>query len=141
MKKIINQKRYDTNTAKKCAEWENTPYVTDFHHISETLYQKQTGEFFLHGEGGPASKYAESAGLNSWTGGERIMPMSYTEAQKWAEEHLNGEDYEKIFGDVEEDDSKVTVTLSLPKTVVEKLKRMASQTGQTQSEIIANLIK
>jgi len=55
MKKIINGKRYDTETAQLIgsASYSNR---TDFRFWSEELYRKKTGEFFLYGEGGPASK-------------------------------------------------------------------------------------
>lgn len=141
MKKIIGGKRYDTDTATKLGTWDNNYGVTDFHYCEETLYQKKTGEFFLHGSGNAASKYAEPVGSNSWSGGKRLMPMSFKEAQQWAEEHLSADEYESIFGEVAEDDSKVTITLSLPKSAAEKLKRLASQTEKTQSEIIADMIK
>ena len=73
MKKIINGKRYDTETANLCG---NTSYSYrgDFHFWREELYQKRTGEFFLYGEGGPMTKYSVSTGQNTWSGGEKIIP-------------------------------------------------------------------
>lgn len=140
MKKIISQKRYDTETAKKCGAWESTPYKTDFHWYQETLYQKKTGEFFLHGEGNAASKYAESIGNNTWAGGEELIPLSYKAAQEWAEQNLSGDEYERIFGEVTEDETKTFVTLSLPTHAVTKLKQLAAKTGKTQADIVADLI-
>ena len=63
---------------------------------------KKTGEFFLYGEGGAMSKYTKSCGDNSWTGAEEIIPMTEEEARKWVEKHGDGDDYEEIFGEVEE---------------------------------------
>lgn len=140
MKKIITGKVYDTNTAKELASWENTPDVRDFSRFVETLYQKRTGEFFIHGVGGPSSRYAVSAGLNCWSGGEKIIPMSYDAARDWAEDHLDADDYEAIFGEVSEDDSRVTVTLSLSASAVETAKRAASQAGMNLSAYIESLI-
>lgn len=140
MKKIINGKRYDTNTAKELG-YDSYSNRSDFSYWCETLYRKTTGEFFLHGEGGPNSRYAESVGLNSWTGGERIMPMSLEEAQKWAEEHLDGDEYEKIFGIVEETAEKRTVTFSLTETAIEKIARLAAENGCTKSEVIEKLLR
>lgn len=60
MKKIINGKVYDTETAKILGTWSSPVFVTDFSYYTETLHQKRTGEFFLFGEGGPMSKYAMS---------------------------------------------------------------------------------
>lgn len=139
MKKIINGRRYDTETAKFLGE-DSYSNWGDFHFWEETLYQKRTGEFFLHGVGGPASKYAETVGQNQWTGGEKIIPLKFEKAREWAENHLEADDYEDIFGPVEEDDSKKLISLSLPTTAVETLKRLASETGKSQSELVAEMI-
>ena len=101
MKKIIKGKKYDTETAKLVGS-ASYSYPGDFQHWVETLYLKKTGEFFLHGVGGALSKYSQSAGGNTVTGGEAIIPLSPEEAKAWAEKHLEVEEYEKIFGEVEE---------------------------------------
>lgn len=139
MKKIICGKRYDTNTAKEigCDSYSNP---RDFEHWSEELYQKRTGEFFLYGKGGPMSKYAEITGQSEWAGGEKIIPLSFDKARDWAEKHLGGDEYEEIFGPVEEDDSRRLISLSLPTTAVETLKRLAAESGKSQSELVAEMI-
>ena len=139
MKKTICGKRYDTNTAKEigCYGYSNRG---DFAFWEETLFQKRTGEFFLHGVGGPASKYAETTGQNQWSGGEKIIPLDFENARKWAEKHMEADDYESTFGPVEEDDSKRSVSLSLPNTAVETLKRLAAESGKSQSEIVTEMI-
>lgn len=139
MKKIINGKRYDTSTAKELSSY-SYGYPRDFEHWEETLYRKSTGEFFLHGEGGPSSKYAESAGGNCWTGGEKIIPLTLDEAKQWAEKHLDGDEYEEIFGEVEESTEKRTVTFSLPEHVIEAIKNSASGKQMSMSEYIAQLV-
>lgn len=101
MKKIINGKRYDTDTAKNLGSV-GYSHPGDFSFWRETLYLKKTGEFFLHGVGGAMSKYARSTGLNEWTGGEEIIPLSPEEARKWIEKNLDAEEYERILGEVEE---------------------------------------
>ena len=102
MIKIINGKKYDTSTAKNVGEWSNGYYANDFNYCKETLYLKKTGEFFLFGDGGAMSKYSESCGTNNWCGSCEIIPFTEDEAKEWAEEHLTGEKYIEIFGDVEE---------------------------------------
>ena len=52
MKKIINGRKYDTETAKEIGYWSNGYPCSDFNHCEETLYLKKTGEYFLYGEGG-----------------------------------------------------------------------------------------
>lgn len=139
MYKVINGKRYNTDTAQLMGE-HSYGYPGDFDYVSEELYRKQTGEFFIHGEGGAHTSYAVAVGQNSWSGGERITPLSYAEAQKWAEEHLGGEEYDKIFGAVDDSDEKRTVAIRLTAGSAEKLKRLAAQAGTNASEIIEKLI-
>lgn len=139
MKKIINGRRYDTDSAKKLAEWETMR--GNFSYICETLYRKSTGEYFIHGEGGPASKYAETIGLNQWSGGERIMPLTVQEAQEWAEEHLDGDDYEEIFGAVDESGEKKTCAFSLTEGTIKKIADLASEWSCSKSEVIERLVK
>lgn len=139
MYKVINGKRYNTDTAQLMGE-HSYGYPGDFDHIYEALYRKQTGEFFLYGEGGARTCYAVAVEQNSWSGGERITPLSYAEAQKWAEEHLDGEEYDKIFGAVDESDEKRTVAIRLTAGSTEKLKRLAAKAGTSASDVIENLI-
>jgi hypothetical protein len=101
MKKIINGKRYDTSTATLIGSV-NYSYPNDFQYWKEDLYRKKTGEFFLYGEGGPMTQYAHRTGQNQWSGGERIRPLTLTEAQEWAERYLDVEKYEQTFGVIEE---------------------------------------
>lgn len=105
MKKIINGKTYNTETAKELGYRQFGNYG-DFDMIAETLYQKKGGEFFLYAEGGANTKYAIHSGPNSWGGGEHIIPLIESEAMKWAEENLDGDEYEEIFGEVEEEPSR-----------------------------------
>ncbi len=140
MKKIINGKRYDTETAKLIGS-DGYSNPSDFNYWSEDLYQKKTGEFFLYGEGGARTQYAQAIDLNSWCGGERIMPLSYDEAREWAKKHLDADTYKEVFGPVAEDDSKRALNLSLPASTADTLKRMAAETGRTQSDIVAELIE
>jgi hypothetical protein len=101
MKKIINGKKYDTNTAKILGS-AGYSHPGDFSYWQETLYRKKTGEFFVHGIGGAMSRYARQTGPNEWTGGEKIIPLTREEARKWAEKNLDAEEFEEVFGEVEE---------------------------------------
>ncbi len=141
MKKVIKGRIYDTEKAKFLASWENYASRRDFNHMEESLYQKKTGEFFLHGEGGPSTKYAVMVDQNCWSGGERIMPMTYEEAQKWAENHLDGDEYEEIFGEViEETGEKQVVSISISSAKWETAKREAAKRGIGISEYIESLL-
>lgn len=137
MKKIISGRKYDTDTARLVAEWESG-YPGDFQHFTETLYKKRTGEYFIHGVGGPASKYARSAGLNSWSGGSAIIPQDYESAREWSEAHLDPDEYEAEFGEVTEGES--IIYARVPAAAKAKLERYCQQTGQTKGDVIAELI-
>lgn len=140
MKKIINGKRYDTETAKEIGyDYYSNP--RDFNYWEETLYRKNTGEYFLHGEGGPASKYAVTIGQNQWSGGEKIIPLNEQSAKKWAEDHLSADEYEKHFVLDEDETEKKTVTFSLPLDVIEMIKRGAAEKGISMSDYVADKVR
>ena len=102
MKKIINGRKYDTDTAQEIGHWSNSLSYTDFGYCEETLYRKKTGEFFLCGEGGAMSRYATSYNDGMTGGGKRIIPIDQEEAEEWIERHCSTETYEEVFGTVEE---------------------------------------
>ena len=101
MKKIINGKLYNTETAKEVGQYWNGYGGGDFYHICETLYLKKTGEYFLHGEGGAMTHYREAC-AGGWTGSSVITPYTEEEAKEWAVEHMDADDYMELFGEVEE---------------------------------------
>ena len=139
MKKIINGRRYDTGTAKKMAEWDNGQFG-NFGYCSETLYRKNTGEYFLHGEGGANSRYARRIESNCWGSGEAITPLTLQEAQEWAEANLDGDEYEEVFGVVEETETKRTATFSLSEAAIDKIARLAAEKEISKSEVIEWLL-
>ena len=102
MKKIINGRMYNTDTAKRLCSADNGGSCRDFSHWEEELYQKKTGEFFLYGEGGPASKYSRSCGQNEWCGGCDITPMTEQQAREWMEQNATADEYIEVFGEPEE---------------------------------------
>lgn len=132
MKKIINGKVYDTEKAKKVASWYSSYARNDFNYYEEELYKKKTGEFFLYGEGNAASPYSRRCGQNEWCGGEKIVPLTFKEAQEWAEKHLDGDDYCDIFGEPDEDAEDVTLGIAVSAEVAAKLRRAAAENGISQ---------
>lgn len=139
MKQIINRRKYDTETATKLIEISEG---TGFERYKEALYKKpKSGELFFAGEGGPASKYAVSSGINEWSGGSRIIPATYEEAREWAEKHLDADDYLKLFEAVDDDDSRVRINITLPKSVHEEGKKAAEKMGLNFSAYLEKLIK
>jgi hypothetical protein len=98
MRKIINKKVYDTETAEFVAEYHNGYFRRDFRYEYEGLYKSKKGQFFIHGIGGALSKYSESYG-NGRTGIETIVLLTKEEALEWLSEHNKLEEIEKYFSD------------------------------------------
>ena len=138
MKKIINGKLYDTDTAKEIGSRFHGEGSRDFRHYSETLYRKRTGEYFLYGEGGPMSRYAETIGQNQWSGGEKIIPLDYKAATEWAEKNMDADEYQAEFGDVSEEGERVTLSISVDATVADRIRKAAAEAGTTVSALIAS---
>lgn len=144
MKKIIDGRIYDTETAKLVGEpWSPAglgPGDSDW--CEETLYRKRTGEFFLRGEGGPRTRYAMPYGQSGWTGGERIMPMTYDQARQWAEDHLDADEYVAVFGDPGEGegDGLERLRVKVPARVLAAIDREVSATGRSRSKVTTDLL-
>lgn len=62
MKKVINGKMYNTETATRIASWDNGIYGNDFKSCEEDLYLSKKGQYFVAGSGGAMSSYAQSYG-------------------------------------------------------------------------------
>lgn len=138
MKKIIEGKLYNTDTATEigmdCGG-------DGFSHWCERLYRKRTGEFFLYGEGGPMTKYAVSCGQNSWSGGEKIIPLSPEKAREWAEEHLDADDYAEIFGMPDEGGAeKVTICMQIPGGLDAIIRARAAEKGVSLTAYVTEVL-
>lgn len=139
MNKVINGKRYDTETAELIGEWANTYNYSDWSYKCEELYRKKTGEFFLYGEGGPMSEYAVPSGNNNWTGSSKITPLTIDEAKKWVEKNLDADDYEKLF-ELEEE-GNIAFSLLIPENLYNKLKNESEKSGKTMKDIIVEALE
>ena len=140
MKKVINGKMYNTETADLLATWDNGRWG-NFDVLEEKLFRKRNGEFFLYGHGGPRSPYSKFSGDGLEVGGKSIMLLSEKEAREWAEEHLNGDEYEEIFGIVEEDESQATITISISANAMERGQRAAAKRGISLPALIEKLLQ
>lgn len=139
MKKIINGKLYDTDTAKRLGY---DGGGDGFSSWSEELYQKRTGEYFLYGEGGARTRYAEHVDGpgGGWTGGEKIMPLSLDAARQWAEEHLSADDYAEIFGMPSEDAEPVALNIQIDAGLMARIREKAAENGASLTATVAALL-
>lgn len=143
MKKIINNRKYDTDTAAIVGEWESMPDIRNLNYFSEKLYRKRSGEYFIHGGGGAMTQYAQDLGDNHWSGGERIIPLTYDAAREWAKTHLDADEYEAEFGEIsEEEDVSAAVVLSVRVSPSAKaaLDRMAARTGRSKGDLVSEAL-
>ena len=142
MNKVINGKRYDTETARQLGLYENMADNRNFGYWCETLYRTKSGNYFLYCEGGGNSKYGEWHG-DSGGYGEKIEPYSLEQAQKWAEQYLDGDEYEAIFGglgDLPAEESE-QIKISLPVNILRELREKRETTGATVSWLIIKALK
>jgi len=98
MKKVIDNKVYNTDTAELIHRWDNGYYSGDFHQCEESLYKTKKGAYFIHGEGGAMSSYAVAYG-NSRGGGESIIPLTPDAACGWLQDHDGDSEAETEFPD------------------------------------------
>jgi len=136
MKKVINGSVFDTAKAKFLGSWSNGHNNNDFSYCGERLFITKSGKYFLHGEGGAYSTYAVHSGNNT-CGGELILPLTPQEAREWVERHLDGEEYETIFGTVEEGPDKIPLNITVSPELKNKLERMRTETNKSISQLIA----
>lgn len=135
MKKVIEGKLYNTDTAKLLGAWSNE--ARSFNYVKEELYRTKAGAYFLYGEGGAMTQYAVSTSDNNWTGGEQIHPMSPSAARKWAEGNLSADEYIAQFGEPSEaEEGKRVINLSLSNATIRKLELIREETGVSISQII-----
>lgn len=84
MKKIIDGKIYNTDTAYRIGNHEHS-HAGDFHYEDTDLYQTPKGAFFVQGEGGAYSRWSRPCGSNGMCGGFGIQAMTPAEALEWCE--------------------------------------------------------
>lgn len=103
MKRVIDGKIYNTDTADQLHYWGNGCGSGDFNFLEERLYRTKKGAFFIAGEGGANSKYGRSCGSNSTCGGSEIRIIDKDIALKWLEAHDATDAIETHFAnDIEE---------------------------------------
>ena len=143
MKRIIENRVYDTDTAKLIATVKNDRHIgADRKTLEESLYQKKNGEFFLYRPNLAGTDAAHNIGISSCPHDKEnhIFALTYEQACKWGESEMSADDWLAVFGEPEEDDSKAQIHVNLSKAAIIKLKQAAQKDGQTVSAYIENWI-
>ncbi len=99
MKKVIEGKLYDTETADLICEY-SYGRSSDFRYLYEALYKTTKGQWFIAYDGGAQSKYAADYG-DGIGGSEGIKLVDEDDARRFVEQNGNADDFEKAFGPVE----------------------------------------
>lgn len=100
MKQVIDRKLYDTDAAEQIAQHAPLTDKGDFNYLVETLYKTSDGVYFLHGDGGAATKWAEKVS-NKRMPNEEIQLLTDEEALDWCEERcIDGEIVIEEFADL-----------------------------------------
>lgn len=102
MKKIINGKLYNTETAKEVGTHKGAWFEEDCYFSEHSLYMKENGEWFLVGKGNSLYCYDKDSYYGELEGGYIIYPISNEEAKVWIEKYMDVDTYIKFFGEVEE---------------------------------------
>ena len=98
MKKVIDGKLYNTQTAELIAEHESPRYYrSDFGWYIDRLYKTKRGAWFIEGEGHAASHWSRSCGQNCSGPGSGLKPITNEEARNWLEYHGEIDLLEKYF--------------------------------------------
>ncbi len=139
MDRVIKGKRYNTDTAEYVCRTASGSDTTKFNYRCETLYRKRGGEYFLHCEGGPNTKYGVWHG-NSGGAGEMIKPLDEDEAREFVSKYADAETYAKYF-EIDENGDKVGTTIYLSPAAKKKLQQKSVERKITASELIERLIK
>lgn len=135
MKKIISGKVYDTDKAQLIAEAHHDNIKdADGKSLKQWLYRKKTGEFFAQVEG--AAIELQNIFEHGYKPNAGIYPLTYEQAQRWAERELTADQWESVFGDPEDDDTQVSVNLSMTAKAANTLKQNAAKAGMTVSAYI-----
>ena len=102
MRRIIEGKAYDTETATMICDLSPTGYSrSDFKWEDTSLYRSPKGQFFIAGQGNASSRWAERIGENAMGGGEGMLLIDTDDAKRLVERHAPGK-WEAVFGEAEE---------------------------------------
>lgn len=88
MRRVINGKTYNTDTAEKLAVKEYGDPTDGLYYSERTLYQTKKGDYFIHSWGKAGTIYATDLGNGRTGGGEIIEPISAEKAEEFVSSYI-----------------------------------------------------
>lgn len=137
VKRIIDGKTYNTETATQLASWSSTGNPDTANQPYEhggILFQTRFGAYFV-------VQYDE--GQDPWDDNyEKLIPLEPEQAQRWAEKHCSADDVEAIFGEMPEaGDAEAKLTLRMPDALRKRLVTLAESRKQSLNAWIVRCLE
>ena len=134
MKKIINGRVYNTDTAALIGTWNDSDGKEDVGSTHEylSLYYKHNHEFFIHRQ-----VVIQEDGKML----EHVFPVTYAEAESFAKTKLKPEEYLAVFEVPEKcnPNDTVTIKVTLTRTAMRLIDSEARRTNGTIGGVISRL--
>lgn len=99
MIRVIDGKRYNTETAVEVADISGNHFTSDFKWDDTRLYRTKNGTWFIAGRGNAMSRWASPAQGGGWCPGKGLVPIGDDEAREVLERHNETAALEQYFGD------------------------------------------
>lgn len=140
MKKIINNKVFDTDTAKLIKQADHDNIKSSEGSCKQSLYRKRTGDYFLCVSGARTDTF-HNLHLDAQTHDRErhIYCLTYEQARAWCEAEMTAEEWLENF-EPAEDDSLCPLNLTLSASAVSKFRLSAQQQQISQRELMERLI-
>jgi len=136
VKRIIEGKTYNTETATQLASWSSTgnPDLAQHPEHGGILFQTRFGAYFV-------VQYDE--GQDPWDDNyEKLIPLEPEQALRWAEKHCSADEVEGIFGEMPEaGDAEAKLTLRMPEALRKRLVALAEARRQSLNAWIVRCLE
>ena len=131
MRKIINNRAYDTTTSRLVGEVvEDSPAFRG--RALCGLYRKRTGEYFLCVTDAGQAANERSSG--------DVTPLDYESARRWAESYLDDAAFGAEFGEAPDDDQGTVLSVRVSTRAERVLEQWCSRTGEAKGATVDRII-
>ena len=113
MKKVISGRLYNTETARLTGYWESAGSTSDFSHTRGRAVSQAHRGIFSVWQRRPHEQILPQLREQRVVRRRGYHPSYLGSGRKWAEDHLDVEEYEELFGETCEDDGTEILSLVL----------------------------